>query len=135
MRHGIRRSLRHDLRGASSVEFALVSVLFLLVIFGVIWLGFSMWSRSALQMVANTTARCHAIAAPQCSNTQKFAVDLASRWVFTDIISSGDVTVGNRVSCGASPGVFSKVVITANRNVTPFFPLRISAQACHPSGV
>lgn len=135
MRHGIRRSLLHDLRGASSVEFALVAVLFLIVTFGIIWLGFSMWSRNALQFVANTTARCHAIASPQCPNVREFAVDLASRWVFSNVIKSEDVTVGARVACGTSPGVFSKVVITASQNVTPFFPLRISAQACHPSGV
>jgi Flp pilus assembly protein TadG len=101
-------------RGTAALEFALVSGVFFMLLFGIIELGLSMWIRSTLQTVAAQTARCAAIGSSACaSGAAQYAVSLARPWLPIYAITTKDVVVSTTTTCFGASGNFESVTITA----------------------
>ena len=62
-----RRDFSRDERGAAAVEFAIVMPAALVILLGVVGLGFGLWYKNLLHDVAAEAARCLAIGATDCS--------------------------------------------------------------------
>jgi Flp pilus assembly protein TadG len=99
------RQLRHlgiAIDGATAVEFALVVLMFLMLVFGAIEIGRMLWTKQALQETAIVGARCMAIA--QSSNSAQ-----------------------NTGSCAASGKYSSSATTTYIENVASGWGLSLSA--------
>lgn len=57
------------------MEFALVSVILLTLVFGIIQVAFMLWAQQAASYAANAAARRNAVA-PMCSGLESFVADL-----------------------------------------------------------
>jgi Flp pilus assembly protein TadG len=85
------RELRRTRRAVAALEFALLSVPLMLLVFGVIEFGRLLWTQQALQMTASEAARCVGILANSCSsggsyssaNTTSYIETVASSWGIT----------------------------------------------------
>lgn len=107
-------SLVSSCRGSTAIEFALVGGLVFVLVFGIIELGFTMWTRSTLQEVAAETARCVSIGSTACtSGASAYAVSLAGQWLPTNVITASDVAVSTSTSCYGASGKFTVVTISA----------------------
>jgi Flp pilus assembly protein TadG len=101
--------------GSTALEFALIASVFLPLCLGILEAGLLMWTQGALQSIASFTARCAAIASPDCTTgtnhtAQLYAVAAANSWVFTGIIASANVT--STTTCVSSVR-YQKVTITS----------------------
>ncbi len=113
----VRRTLRKDERGAAAVEFALVAVPLLLVLFGIIEYGRLQWTRSAMESVANSGARCIGIGQVECSvsgvynaaKAQTFILETATELSLQ--LSSSDIAINNTATCNGVSG-FAEVSLT-----------------------
>jgi Flp pilus assembly protein TadG len=141
----IRRWLRRNARGSTSVEFAVVGLLLCLVTFGVVETGLLWWLKSGMQLTASLTARCGAIGyyyntsnflCTSTATTQNYAVTTSQTWLFPNMITAADVTVNGKVtSCNGFSGNFFSVSLTSGFFSFPP-PLgnytTLSANACYP---
>lgn len=141
-----RPALARDVRGSTTVEFAIVGWMLCLVTFGIVETGMLWWLKSGMQVTASMTARCGAIGYTYgtsnflCTNTattQNYAVSTASSWLFPNVIVANSVTVNGRVTaCNGFTGNFFSVSI--NSNFFRFLPpplgnyASLSTQACFP---
>jgi len=139
MKRSALRELIRSRRGVSSVEFAIVSIVFLPICFGILELGFMMWVQNSLQTTAEETARCVATGNSACTDAQQFAVTTAAQWIPSGLITTGDVTVNTGASCNSSPG--TAVVVTISHNFwgdtivpPPFQSLATSVSSCFATG-
>jgi hypothetical protein len=142
----IRRRLRRDVRGSTTVEFAVVGWMLCMMTFGIVETGLLWWLKSGMQVTAALTARCGAIGydygTSNCTtttSTQNYAVSTAQFWLFPNVIVANNVTVNTLVSgaaCGGAPGTFFKVSIISN--YFQFLPpplgnyASLSTSACFP---
>lgn len=62
----LRRGFLRDRQGAAAVEFAIVAVPLILLVFGTIEAGRMFWTQQALHEVAISGARCAAVPHPSC---------------------------------------------------------------------
>ena len=109
-------NLRRARSGSTAVEFALIAGVFLTLCMGILEAGLLMWTQGALQSTASLTARCAAIASPDCTTgatpgTPQYAVAAAKSWVFSGIISNSNV-VSTTTAC-TSGVIYQKVTITS----------------------
>jgi Flp pilus assembly protein TadG len=88
---GVRR-LRYERSGAAAVEFGLIAGVFLLLCLAVLDGGLLLWTKGALQSSASLTARCAALASPDCTDVQQFAVHNATSWLFPGVITKTNVS-------------------------------------------
>lgn len=131
--------------GTTAVEFGLVCVPFLLMVFGSIEFGRAAWTREALQEAAIGGARCMGLVQNSCgtsgtysaSMTQAYVQQRAAAWAVS--LSSSDITLNAAASCGGVSG-FSQVSITYTfSTVVPLFLKSLSsgipmtATACFPN--
>jgi Flp pilus assembly protein TadG len=67
------RSLRQldEPRGAAAVETALVTPIFLLMLYGVMQVGLLLWTQASLYHGVQMAARCSAIGRPECASTEQ----------------------------------------------------------------
>ncbi len=98
-------------RGATALEFALVAGVFLPLCLAIFDAGLLLWTKGALQSTASLTARCAAIASPDCADAQQYAVTTAGNWIFPGIITKVDVSPAPSIVCLAGAS-FMKVTIT-----------------------
>jgi Flp pilus assembly protein TadG len=146
----IRRRFRRDVRGSTTVEFAVVGMMLCMVTFGIVETGLLWWLKSGMQVTAALTARCAAIgysySTSNCTtptSTQTYAVSTAQSWLFANVILANDVSVispnGQVTSCNGltvTGSNFFKVSITSN--YFQFLPpplgnyASLSASACFP---
>jgi Flp pilus assembly protein TadG len=138
------RRLRRDIKGSTTVEFAVVGWMLCMVTFGIVETGLLWWLKSGMQVTASLTARCGALGntygTPPCTsptNTQNYAVSTASSWLFPNMIVANNVTVNGRVTaCNGFTGNFFKVSISSN--FFQFLPpplgnyASLSTSACFP---
>lgn len=111
--------------GSTAVEFALVSPLLLLMIFGIIEFGRLLWVRNALQQTAIVTARCMGVRQAACatngavdvSKAVNFASNLARSYK-VGVAASG-VTASASASCSGQAGFATVTVATTFRSVVP----------------
>jgi len=129
------RDLLRGRHGAAALDFAMVSIVFLPLCFGIIELGIMMWVQNTLQTTATVTARCVATANTACSNAKQYAVDQATSYLPSGMVSTEDVTVLTAASCNSAPG--SAVIVTiahtfwgASVLPPPFQSLTTSVSSC-----
>jgi Flp pilus assembly protein TadG len=127
--------LRRCRRGAAALDFAMVSIVFLPLCFGIIELGIMLWVENTLQTTATVTARCVSTANAVCSNAQQYAVDQATAYLPSGMVSTGDVTVSTGASCNSAPGTAVIVTIAHTFWETEILPppyqsLAISVSSC-----
>ena len=106
-------SLRGFLRardGAAAIEFAIVAVPLILLIFGTIEMGRMFFTQQALQEVAISGARCAAVPHPSCridgvvSADQTVTVVRRAAAIKGLAVSSGDIDVDLNAQCSGISG-------------------------------
>ncbi len=112
--NAIRTRFRKDRRGETALEFAIVGVLFVLLLLAPVEAGLMIWTGSSLQVAAAQAARCAAIGSNQCTTPQSYAASLANQWIGPGTVSASDVTVSNTTTCNSATGHFVQVTITAS---------------------
>jgi Flp pilus assembly protein TadG len=129
---------------ATSVEFALLVVPFLVLTFGVLEVSMLMWTDEALQETAATGARCMGVLASSCSssgsyssaNSLSYLQTVASGWNVT--LPSSAVTLNASATCGGVAG-FSQVTINYTFQTTlpgllsSLASVPLTVQACFPN--
>lgn len=137
---GVRRGrLALDRRGVAALEFAMLAGVLIMLSFGTIEVGLVFWEQNALQAAAADTARCVAIASPDCPNPGTYAAGVVRKWMFSGVISSSDVISKTTTFCKGASGQFQQVSITSSYFagiMPPFMPsfanMTLSASACYP---
>ena len=139
MKHPWWRPLASARRATAAVDFAMVSVGFLPLCFGIIELGIMLWIQNTLQTAAELTARCVATQNAACSDAKSYAVATASVWLPSGMVKTADVTVSTGASCNGSPG--SAVIVTISHSYwgstnlpPPFRSLATSVSSCFATG-
>jgi Flp pilus assembly protein TadG len=103
--------------GATAVEFALLILPFLVFVFGIIEFGRAMWTREALESVANASARCIGVLHTSCTvsgvynqaRTLSFVQTKAQDLKVT--LPANAITLSNNTACAGVNG-FSRVALT-----------------------
>lgn len=109
--------LVRDRRAATVVEFAICSLVMMLIIFGTLEFGRALWTWEVIQETAFEGARCMGLLASSCAsnstysstNTSTYIVSLAASRGVT--ISANMVSLNHTALCGNAGG-FSQVSIT-----------------------
>lgn len=112
----VARIFRQDERGATAVEFALIALPLIMLLFGIIEYGRLQWTRGALESVATSGARCIGIGQTECAlsgvynagRTQAFILQTASS--FSIQLEPADITIDNSATCNGVTG-FAEVTL------------------------
>jgi Flp pilus assembly protein TadG len=117
------RELYRARRAVAALEFALLSVPLMLIVFGTIEFGRVLWTREALQMTAVEAARCMGILASSCASagaysstdTTSYVESVATTWGIT--LSSSNMTLtrdSTNTACAPTNGTpnVSEVTLT-----------------------
>lgn len=107
------KNLMRERSGATALEFAMISSVFLPLCMAIFGAGLLLWTKGALQSVASLTARCAAITSSDCIDAQQFAVTTAGRWIFPGIVVKADVSPAPAVVC-ISQASYMKVEINCS---------------------
>ena len=103
-----RRSLRHDRRGVTAVEFAIVAPVMLLLIFGLLDLTFQAYVQSVLDGAVNAAARA---ATTEQSAGDQAAIDEAVAEQVRTVVNSAELTFDRKnyvaISDIGKPEVFT----------------------------
>ncbi|WP_419815140.1 TadE/TadG family type IV pilus assembly protein [Glacieibacterium sp.] len=141
----IRRKLGK--RGTTAVEFALVLMPLMLLLFGILEFGRLLWTKAAFQQTAMSVARCMGVKQPACAtgtnvDTAKattYALSLATS--FHVPLPASALALSASGTCGGQGG-FSRVVITSTFHVVvpliqPFIGTAgdLGTIACFPNQV
>jgi len=131
--------------GGSAVEFALVVVPLLLIVFGIVEYGRLMWTQAAIQETAMATARCMGLKQSSCatngsysqSQTLSFVQAKGLNWSIS--IPTSGVTLSSSATCSGASG-FSQVTISFTfASAVPILlaslsdGVQIQAAACFPN--
>ena len=144
MRRLLPRTFASDESAASAVEFAIVVTPLLLIAFGAIEFGRLMWTRTALQEVAMSTARCMGVKQPACApsgsysatTTNAYARAEGTNWSVT--IPAASISLDNSTTCSGVSG-FSQVSISLTFDtavplfIRPLANAPLQAVACFPN--
>lgn len=123
---------KSDRRGSIAAEFALVIPLLLLLSFGIIEFGRTIWVRNSLQSAVEDAARCYALKRPECATPADVKTYAASKAMGVPV--TGEAFEATVAACGSVAG--KKVTASyAFVSVVPVIPLdyTISASACRPA--
>ena len=139
------RRLRDCAKGATAVEFALISVPLLLLVFGTIEMGRLMWTREALQQSAIAGARCMGLTQTACGTAGVYSATMTTTYVQAQAaswsipLSASNITLNAGATCGGLTG-FSQVSLTYTfRSVVPVLikalgsGAALSATSCFPN--
>ena len=118
---------RHDIDGATALEFALCAPAFFMLIMGIVELGLLVWMQLALQQGTEAAARCASINKSACaSSSQIQAFAAAESYGLSPPAATFTYTAS---SCG------SMVQANYTPSYLPNFPIPIptlTASACFP---
>ena len=123
----------------AAIEFALVSVAFFPLCFGIIELGLMLWVQDVLHTAALMTARCVAVSAPACtSNAPQYAVTTASTWLNAGMLTISGVSIKTNAVCRTAPGTAVVVTLTSTYFAADLIPYgigggTISTTGCYPT--
>jgi Flp pilus assembly protein TadG len=134
-----------DRSGASAVEFALLSLPLLLVLFGTVEFGRIYWTQHVLQDTATAGARCVGVLQSGCSqngtynaaNTFTFISGMAASDGIT--LTGTDINVNNNTTCSGLSGFTTVRISYTFATVLPSFLTalangpQLSATACFPN--
>jgi len=125
-----------DRAGATTVEFALVGLLFFALILGVIEIGRVLWTYNALHYAVQQAARCASVNATNCG-TEPLMQSFASN------IAGSNVPASNFHLNGSPPAGTPACPTTSNNLVWASYPMQLyipyvsmhptlTASACFP---
>lgn len=122
------RRLHSDRRGSIAAEFALVIPLLLLLSFGIIEFGRTMWVRNSLQSAVEDAARCYALKRPECATAADTKTYAASKAMGVPV--TADAFAATAAACGKQVTATYPFV-----SIVPVIPLdyTINASACRPA--
>jgi Flp pilus assembly protein TadG len=139
------RRFRAASGGATVVEFSLVVVPLMLVLFGTIEFGRLMWTREALQSAANAGARCMGVVQTDCATSGTYSSTKTATFVIAQAtamripLTATDITLNHSATCAGVSG-FSEVSIsyTFDTAVPQLFGslaagVPLTATACFPN--
>jgi Flp pilus assembly protein TadG len=143
VRSRVGTGFKSDTAGATAVEFALVILPFLLMVFGSIEVARLMWTRNALQQLSIKGARCMALNSSACAVTGTFNTAATLSYIESAAaaagisLADGNITLNSSATCAGVSGV-SQVSIaygfqTAVPLVTSFVGQTIDVTACYPN--
>jgi len=135
------RELYRARRAVAALEFALLAVPMMLIVFGTIEFGRVLWTREALQMTAVEGARCMGILASSCAsggayssgNTTTYIETVATAWGVT--LTSTDLTLtrnSTNTACaptGATPNVSEVTINYTFQTMVPGLLSMLSSKA------
>lgn len=147
-----RHALNHARSGSVALEFAVLVLPFLTLVFGVIEYARFQWTRGALQEVAIASARCAGLQAVACtappgpaggartfsdSRTRTFITTQAANWYLMLPPASITLTNSAATTCEGAAN-FVKVALTYSFSSPFLVPLSqatypVSAVACFPN--
>jgi len=131
--------------GVSTIEFAIVAPLLLLLVVGIIEFTQLMWTREALEQSAFSGARCMGVLSASCASggkvnnvaTDSFIQSVGSSWMIS--IPTTAIALNPNTTCGSVAG-FSQVTLTytfytaAPNLITALAPgVTLTVQACYPN--
>ncbi|TRW17315.1 TadE/TadG family type IV pilus assembly protein [Glacieibacterium frigidum] len=131
--------------GSAAVEFALILVPFVLLLFGGMEFGRLIWTRNALQQTAFATARCMGVRQAPCAtgllpDVARSVTFARTRAASFSVAVPAAAVVATAAGTCASQGGFSRVTIsTSFRTIIPLlrpilgeaYPIRVVA--CFPN--
>lgn len=131
-------------RGTTALEFAITAPVLLLLLFGGLEYGRMVWTKQALQLAGDQTARCVAILGTACSTPSAYAVSTAATFGAAGLLASG-VAVDNKppgttlaTACNPPSGntaVRVKLTLTFSSPVTSLIPglgKTLTTTSCYP---
>lgn len=137
---GLFRRFLAGTHGASAVEFALVVVPFLLLLFGIIEVGRAFWTRQVLADVAIMGARCMGVMQRECIENDSYAAGKTLSFLVDGLRGRGvsvpdeNIVLEPDAECDGLPG-FSRVTISLQ--FSSALPLddvfNFSSVACFPN--
>ncbi len=137
-------ALGGDRGGATAVEFALVVMPLLMLLFAIVEYGRLAWTTSALQQIAIETARCMAVGGPNCADaggvynstvTTQSAVAAAAALS----VAAPAVTLNHAATCGGVSGLSQVTLTTTFTTAVPQLLTALTggvtlvATACYPN--
>jgi len=138
-------SFIRDRSGANAVEFALLSVPLLLVLFGTVEFARMYWTQHVLQDTAASAARCVGVLQSGCTqngvynaaNTVTFITGMAA----SDgvVLTGTNISVNNNTTCSGLSGFTTVQISYTFSTVLPAFLTalvngpQLSATACFPN--
>ncbi|MEJ0015994.1 MAG: TadE/TadG family type IV pilus assembly protein [Acetobacteraceae bacterium] len=108
-------NLRADRSGVTSVDFALIALPLLLLVFGTVEFGRLLWAREALQMAAIQGARCIGVLQTSCAQAGAFDATSAKNYIISAagawgiVLTTGSMTVTANATTGPCSGLSSQV--------------------------
>lgn len=130
--------------GVAAVEFALILMPLMMLIFGGIEFGRLVWMRNALQQTAVATARCMGVRQTPCATSG--ALDLARSVTFARTrasrysvsLTAAAVTATANTTCSGSAGFARVVIATRFVSVVPIISRivgtpAVNVAACFPN--
>lgn len=139
MRHSVQRFLKSR-DGTTSLEFAVIGPVFVLLLLGIFSAALLLWSKAAVQLAASQAARCVAVRSADCSDPDAYVSSILETWGVSAMVKLDPVSVQADTSCNRTTGRFSSVTVTGTGNVgsgyvNPFANVILTASACYPSKV
>ena len=123
-----RLALLCDRRGVTAVEFALTFPIFAALVFGVMQIGFLLWTQLGMQNAVEAAARCASINATLCPNATSIQSYAVQNSLGLNLPSSTFIystpACGNQVSASYTYPLFSSNF--------PSTTLTLTAQSCMP---
>lgn len=121
------RSLRHDRRGATIVETALVLPAFIMLIIGGMYLGLLGFTVAGMQYAVQAGARCSSLGLSACSNDTKTAA--YTRTQFKAVSTPAPTFAASTAACGhVVTGSLTFVLNTGVRSIN----VPLTSRACFP---
>ncbi len=140
-----KRGFWRDRKGATAVEFSMVALPFVLLVFGTIEFGRALWARETLHAVAIAGARCMGLVQTGCGTSGTYSSSMATTYVQSVASSwgmslpSSGITVSNSATCAGVTG-FSQVTLSyAFQTAVPTLiaplvgGLPLTASSCFPN--
>jgi len=121
------RTLQFDETGSSTVEFAIISSAFLMMVIGGMYLSMLGYTASSLHYAVEAAARCQSINTATCTSASTTQTYATSR--FTNLTGKPATFVAAAASCGHQ--VTGLMTFTINKG-TSSLGIPISATACFP---
>jgi Flp pilus assembly protein TadG len=131
--------MRFDRRGTAALEFALAALPLLTLMFGGFEFGRLQWTRQAMQLAGDQTARCVAISYTGCATPSTYASNTANTYGAVALVASNVAVTTSSSTCSAPAGN-TVVQVTLSLNFTsPFSKLvpalgrTLTTTSCYPT--
>ena len=133
---------RHDIKGSTAVETAIVGWMMCMTIFFIIEISLMAWMQAGLELASVMTARCAAIGATygtgSCTSNATisgYAISLMNAWVMPAALTANNVILTSPTTCGSAPGNYYSVKLTSasfSFGIPPLSSNALSATGCFP---